>query len=183
MRIQNIIYGLTNGGNIEKRIKNTCNKNKFNTIKMKKIQLIVVVLLFTVYNLNAQMGGYGNGGYGGGMNRGGMGNSMNNNSMHNQRQPEKVAEKPEELVEKKMAVLKAKLTLDELQYIAISNLLKDSFKAQGVVMKKETDDSAKQKDVQAIMDTTDRKINEFLNKDQKIIYLTMIEERKNKMQR
>jgi len=68
---------------------------------MKKIQLIVVVLLFTVYNLNAQMGGYGNGGYGGGMNRGGMGNSMNNNSMHNQRQPEKVAEKPEELVEKR----------------------------------------------------------------------------------
>lgn len=119
-------------------------------------------------------GGYGNGGYGGGMNRGGM-----NRGMSQDTHPEKPKEIPVEvtvgkIVEKMTPVLK----LDELQVIAISNVLKESIDTQGRILKQETSQDEQIKNFKILSETTDRKIMDFLNADQKPKYLAFKEDRK-----
>ena len=146
------------------------------TLKLK----IALILLFSFGFSYAQMGGMNNGmgrGMGTGMGRGGM----NQSNMGSDRHVEPTVESPDEIAEKIVTKLKKDLTLDELQVIAIKNILKDSQKSQGVIMKKETDESRKELDIKALNETTDRKIMEMLNKDQKTPYKAVVEERKNKM--
>ena len=139
-------------------------------------------MILSITTVSAQYGGngYGNNGYGGGgMNRGGgmnqMGGSMNQGS-----QPEKPREVPvEETVALVIDQMKPALNLDELQTIAISNVITDSMKAQGVLLKQDFSNEDQMKNFQALSEITDRKINQFLSPEQKEKYLVFKEDRKN----
>lgn len=124
-------------------------------------------------------GGFGQGGMGGGMG----GNPMNNqNQMGNQTRPQVPKERPiEELVVKVVERLKTQLTLDELQVIAISNIITDNMKKQNAVLKKEDNNDEKTAELKAISEKTDLDILILLNKDQKIKYKLLSEDAK-KMQ-
>lgn len=149
---------------------------------MKSIQkIIAIAIVFLCSNhINAQYGnqnGYGNqGGYGGNRRM----NSMN--SMSNMNRPETKKEIPiEETVGKIVEKLKTELTLDALQEVAIAQIFTTSMKAEGVVMKKEDSDDKKIADIQVLSENTDRKIMELLNKDQKIKYLKLTEEKRDRL--
>jgi hypothetical protein len=144
---------------------------------MKKIEKFIVCvfllfscqIVFSQYGNNGYGNGYGNGGYGGGMNRSGMESTPS-------------APKPvpvEETVAKAMVKIKTELNLDALQEIAISNVLIDNMKAQGVIIKREGSQEDKVKDITVLSETTDRKIKEYLNPEQKEKYIILCEEAKN----
>lgn len=152
---------------------------------MKTVKKIVAIalLLFTVQTISAQYGGGYGGGYGG-MN-GGMngGRSGMNNGMGTDRTPKAKKEVPiEESVGKVVAKLKTDLNLDELQVIAITNIMIENAKTQGILMKKETDRSEQIKEFQALSEKTDREIMNYLNKEQKIKYTALTEVRRNQIQ-
>ncbi|MDG2433263.1 hypothetical protein [Flavobacterium sp.] len=133
---------------------------------MKTVQAVFVYfLLLSFSTMSAQYGnnGYGNNGYG---NNGyGRGNSMN--QMSQNREPEKPKEIPVEVtVGKIMERMKASLELDALQEIAIANVITESLRSQGILMKDESNQEQKVKEYEALSETTDRKIKEFLNADQ-----------------
>jgi hypothetical protein len=146
---------------------------------IQKILAIVFVFLFANH-INAQYGnqnGYGNqGGYGGNRQNSSM------NSMSNMNRSETKKEIPiEQTVGKIVEKLKTELTLDALQEVAISQIFITSMKAEGVVMKKEDSDDKKIADIQVLSENTDRKIMELLNKDQKIKYLKLTEEKRDRL--
>ncbi len=72
--------------------------------------------------------------------------------------------------------MKIALKLDELQTIAIANILTESIKEQGVLMKQNYSQEDQEKNFKALSEITDRKINQFLNPDQKEKYLIFKEE-------
>jgi len=134
---------------------------------------VIAFLLFFTNIVSAQ---YGNGGYGNGYGNGYGGNGRMNNTMDQTRTPQKPKEIP---VGKVMERLKPELTLDELQVIAISNILTESVKSQGMLIKAEVSQEEKIKNITVLSETTDRKIMELLNKDQKGKYIVLQEEAKN----
>jgi hypothetical protein len=145
---------------------------------MKTIQIFFVftVTLLCSTTVLAQYGnnGYGNNGYGGG---GGYGSNNGRMSQMNQsRDNEKPKEiEAEVIVGKIMEKLKIELVLDQLQEIAISNVLIESIRSQGILLKAETGQEQKIKEIQALSEVTDRKVNEFLNEDQKAKYKALNE--------
>jgi hypothetical protein len=144
---------------------------------MKTIQIFFVftVTLLCSTTVLAQYGnnGYGNNGYGGG----GYGSNNGRMSQMNQsRDNEKPKEiEAEVIVGKIMEKLKIELVLDQLQEIAISNVLIESIRSQGILLKAETGQEQKIKEIQALSEVTDRKVNEFLNEDQKAKYKALNE--------
>ncbi|MBP6182421.1 hypothetical protein [Flavobacterium sp.] len=145
---------------------------------MKIVQSLLVgaFMILSINTISAQYGnGYGGGGYGSGYGSGRM-----NSSMDQGRSQEKPKEIPvEETVGKIIEKLKPALTLDALQEIAISNILIESIKRQGVILKQETNQSDQMKDIQILSENTERKIVELLNDDQKEKYKVLKEESKN----
>ena len=147
---------------------------------MKTIQtvLLFAFMLLSINTISAQYGnnGYGNNGYGGN----GYGNRMNS-GMGQERQPQKPREIPvEETVGKIMDQFKTEINLDELQIIAISNVFTESIREQGILLKNESNSQEdKIKEIEALSETTNRKIMGFLNPDQKEKFLVLIEENKN----
>jgi len=134
---------------------------------------VIAFLLFFTNIVSAQ---YGNGGYGNGYG----GNGRMNNTMDQTRTPQKPKEIPVEVtVGKVMERLKKDLILDELQVIAISNILTESIRSQGMLIKAEVSQEEKIKNITVLSETTDRKIMELLNKDQKEKYIVLQEEAKN----
>lgn len=150
-------------------------------MKTTKTFLASLFMLFSISTISAQYGnnGYGNNGYGG--NGYGSGSGMNQMGGMNQRsQPEKPKEIPAEVtVAKVMEEMKPAVELDELQVIAISNVLIESINTQGRILKQDSTQDEQIKDFQALSENTDRKIMNFLNKDQKDKYLAFKEDRKN----
>ena len=150
-------------------------------MKTTKTFLASLFMLFSISTIYAQYGnnGYGNNGYGG--NGYGSGSGMNQMGGMNQRsQPEKPKEIPAEVtVAKVMEEMKPAVGLDELQVIAISNVLIESINTQGRILKQDSTQDEQIKDFQALSENTDRKIMNFLNKDQKDKYLAFKEDRKN----
>jgi hypothetical protein len=151
--------------------------NQFRNIK----NILLLIFFFSINIMSAQ---FGNQGYGGGYgNGGGIGNSGYGNSGMNQMgQPQNEPEKPKEIpaeVTAKVVVdkIKAKLMLDELQEIAIANIITKSIQAQGVILKKGNSDEDKMEDVKVLSENTDRKIMEMLNKDQKEKYKELIDDK------
>lgn len=142
---------------------------------MKTFQTIIVVFfLLILTSVSAQ---YGNNGYGNGYGNSGYGRNSGMNQMSQNREPEKPKEIPVEVtVGKIMERLKPELELDALQEIAISNVLIESIRSQGILMKDESSQEQKIKEFQALSETTDRKIKEFLNDDQKEKYKILNEE-------
>jgi hypothetical protein len=132
----------------------------------------------------AQGGGFGGsqGGYGGSQGGGRRGNQgMSNSGMDKHSDINKEKSIAED-IDKTVAKLKTELTLDELQVIAIKNVLTDSMKDQEILMKKEASQEDKTKEMQALSDSTDLKILNFLYKNQKDKYKAFIQERKTKME-
>ena len=141
--------------------------------------LVYLFMLLSISTVSAQYGGngYGNNGYGGGggMNRGGGMNQMGS-SMGQQSQPEKPKEIPAEVSAAKIVEqMKPALNLDELQAIAISNVVAESIRTQGILLKQNFSNEDQIKNFQALSETTDRKINQFLSLEQKEKYLVFKE--------
>lgn len=144
-------------------------------MKSKPIFLVFLLFLLSITSISAQYGnnGYGGNSYGRGGNTGGM-NQMN------QSQPEKPKEIPVEVtVGKIMEQMKTIVNLDELQVIAISNVFIESIREQGVLLKQNSSQDDLEKNFKAHSEATDRKINLFLNPDQKEKYLLFKEDLHN----
>ncbi|TRX41326.1 hypothetical protein [Flavobacterium restrictum] len=147
---------------------------------MKTFRFLLVLsgILFSANTITAQ---YGNSGYGNGYGNNGNGYGSNRMSQMNHDTPEAPKVIPVEVtVSKIMEKIKPELNLDALQEIAIANVLIESLKAQGVIIKQESSQEDKMKDIQALSEVTDRKIMEFLDADQKVKYKLMNEESKTK---
>ena len=148
-------------------------------MKIIKSFAISALLLLSIQTISAQYGnnGYGGGGYGGN----GYGNSGRMNSgMSQDRGQDKPKEiSADETINKVMLKLKPAVSLDELQEIAISNILLESIKRQGVILKQETNQNDQIKDLQILSENTERKVIELLNEDQKEKYKIFSEESKN----
>ncbi len=146
-------------------------------MKLFQSLLIIAFVLLSTNIISAQ---YGNGGYGNGYGNGYGSNRRMNSGMDQSRAQDKPKEIPVEVtVGKIIECIKPELTLDELQVIAISNILTESIKTQGMLIKAEVSQDDKIKNIKALSETTDRKIMELLNKDQKEKYIALNEEAKN----
>ena len=143
---------------------------------IKKMAISLFVLL-SFQTVSAQYGnGYGNNGYGNENSYGS--NRMGQMDQGSQQESEKVI--PVEVtVSKIMKKMTPEINLDELQVIAISNVLKESINTQGRILKQNTTQEEQIENFKILGETTDRKILEFLNKDQKEKYLIFKEESKN----
>ena len=152
----------------------------YNMQNMKTIKT-VTVSIFVLFSINIVSAQFGNNGMGGnGMNQRGNGMNQMGSSMGQQSQPEKPKEIPAEVtVAKVMEEMKPALNLDELQVIAISNVLAESMRTQGVLLKQQYSQEDQIKNFQALSETTDRKINQFLSQEQKEKYLVFKEDRKS----
>jgi hypothetical protein len=146
---------------------------------MKSIQILFVLTATLLCSITASAQ-YGNNGYGGG------GYGANNGRMNqmSQMNPSREDEKPKEIpaeviVGKIMEKLTPELVLDQLQEIAITNVLIESVRSQGILLKSETAQEQKIKEIKALSEVTDRKINEFLNEDQKLKYKALNDESNN----
>lgn len=139
---------------------------------MKPIQSVFffVFALLSYNSVSAQYGnGYNNGyGYGNGYGRGnGMG--MDRSMMQGpQSSPSKPKEVPvEETAAKIVEQMKPEVNLDELQVIAITNVLADSMREQGVLLKNESSSQdQKIEQINALREVTTKKITAFLNPGQ-----------------
>lgn len=139
---------------------------------MKPIQsvFLFVFALLSYNSVSAQYGnGYNNGyGYGNGYGRGnGMG--MDRSMMQGpQSSPSKPKEVPvEETAAKIVEQMKPEVNLDELQVIAITNVLADSMREQGVLLKNESSSQdQKIEQINALREVTTKKITAFLNPGQ-----------------
>jgi hypothetical protein len=136
---------------------------------------VFIFMVLTTTTVSAQ---YGNNGYGGG--NGGYGSRNSSMSQMNQNQDQ---DKPKEIpveitVSKIMEKLKPELNLDALQEIAVANAYKESIRKQGILFKSEDSQENKIKEFQALSETLDRKVNEFLNEDQKAKYKALKEDNK-----
>ena len=151
-------------------------------MKTKFKPFVIVFLFFSCNIIFAQYGyggygGYGNNGsYGG---NGGYGSRMGALGGMNQH-PDKPKEIPVEVtVSKIMEQLKPGLKLDALQEIAIANILTESIKSQGAIMKQEISQDDKIKEIQTLSELTDSKIKQLLTQTQKDKYKAMQEDAKN----
>ncbi|MFV8322963.1 hypothetical protein [Flavobacterium sp. LS2R12] len=146
---------------------------------MKPFQSLLIIA-FVLLSTNIISAQYGYGGYGNGYGNGYGSNRRMNSAMDQSRAQDKPKEIPVEVtVGKIIERIKPELTLDELQVIAISNILTESIKTQGMLIKAEVSQDDKIKNIKALSETTDRKIMELLNKDQKEKYIALNEEAKN----
>jgi len=139
---------------------------------MKPIQSLFLIV-FALLSINTVCAQYGNGynnGYGGnGYGRGG-GMGMDRSMMQGQQSaPSKPKEIPaEETAAKIVEQMKPEVNLDELQAIAITNVMADSMREQGILLKNESSSQdQKLEQINALREETNKKINAFLNPDQK----------------
>jgi hypothetical protein len=141
-------------------------------MKFSILFVMYLILLPTLTQAQFNNYGYGNNGY--------SNNRRMNTSMDQDRGQEKPKEIPVEVtVAKIMERLKPEMTLDELQVIAISNILTNSIKSQGILIKAEVSNEDKVNNIKALSETTDKKIMELLNKEQKEKFILLNEEAKN----
>ncbi len=123
---------------------------------MRKIKLILsCILLFSSLAASAQL-------------------NRRNNTMTNDSETEAEKQKRKEYIEKEkaknieqtMTKLKNDLQLDELQFIAIKQIIIESIRTEGIILKKEESNDDKMKAIGALSETTDAKIKALLNKTQ-----------------
>ena len=95
------------------------------------------------------------------------------NSQQTPAQPSQreIEENRNEQVKKQVDLLKEKLTLDDLQYIAIKNEFLKSFKEVDILLKKEFTEEEKNKQIVAIQGNTEKAILSYLDAQQKEKYL------------
>ena len=136
--------------------------------------ILIVTILFSTNIVSAQFGNNNMGGNG--MNQRGNGMSQMG-AMSQPSEPEKPKEiPPEEIVANYMAEMKKALTLDELQSLAITNLLVESVKSHGRISKLNLSQEDEIAEYKLQAESTDKKVTNFLNKDQKEKYIIFKED-------
>ena len=70
------------------------------------------------------------------------------------------------MVEESISSLKDELQLDELQFIAIRQIILESVKTEGIILKKEGNDEDKIEALKALSETTDIKVKGLLTPSQ-----------------
>lgn len=151
-------------------------------MKNLKIFLSLLLLIFSINNISAQFGN--NGGFGGQQNGRGQGGGLEQigQGQRDDKPTEESEKSKKERLEKEVEKMKIELKLDELQLIGVQIVLAENQKKQIILFKKEISQDEKILELIALSETTDRKINEFLNKDQKIKYKDFTADRKAKLQ-
>jgi hypothetical protein len=149
---------------------------------MKNVKLIfsvsIVLLSFTISAQN-NMGMGMNGNRNGSM----MGNgaaTTNSTEFQNSRRKAEMEKEKEKSIERSIAKLKADLGLDALQEIAVKQILEESVRIEGIIMKKEESDEEKLKALKGHSETVDIKIKSFLTKEQIEKFLALKEDLNNK---
>jgi hypothetical protein len=143
---------------------------------------LLVFSLFCFNSVSAQYGngynnGYGGGGYGGGGYGRGGGMGMDRSMMAG---PQGNTSKPKEIPAEETAAriveqMKPEVKLDDLQAIAITNVIADSMREQGVLLKNEnSSQDQKIEQITALRESTTKKITAFLNPDQIEKYTTFM---------
>lgn len=142
---------------------------------MKNFKILFFLLLFSSVGASAQ---YGNDYYtkNYGVNR----NIARSYNTPQKPSPEQIEKNRQEQLDKFMDKLKKDLTLDELQTIAIRNEIDKNNKNIDIVIKKETSEDEKSKEITSMMERTDKLVNSYLNPVQKEKYKVLVEENKKK---
>jgi hypothetical protein len=138
-------------------------------MKPIKSLFLLVFSLFCINSVSAQYGNGYNNGYGGGGYGRGNGMGMDRSMMQGQQStPSKPKEVPvEEIAAKIVEQMKPEVNLDDLQAIAITNVLSDSMREQGILLKNESSSQdEKMEQIKALRDSTTKKVNAFLSPDQ-----------------
>ena len=149
------------------------------TFIMKAIPF-TFLLLFVFLFSNSVSAQFGNNGYNNGYGNNYESNRRMNSGMDQSMSQQKPKEIPVEItVAKIIEQIKPKLDLDELQVIALSNILTENIRTQGMLLKAEVSQDDKMANIKALSEVTDRKILELLNSDQKEKYNILNEEAKN----
>lgn len=110
-------------------------------------------------------------------------NNRNNNTpseLETERYKEDFEKQKAKNIEKSLEKLKNDLQLDALQEVAIKQVILESIKKEGIIIKKEEDEEAKMKALQALAESTDSKITAFLNAEQKVKFIELKDNLKKK---
>jgi hypothetical protein len=142
---------------------------------MKTIKIFIVGLLFSFFSAFSQNFNNNSSPYSG-VNR----DIGRNYSPPQQPSASEIEKKKTEQLNKFIDKLKKELSLDELQTIAIRNEIEKNNRNIDIVIKKETSDDEKSKEITSMMERTDKVVNSFLNKEQKEKYKVLVEESKPK---
>lgn len=156
--------------------------NQLIDIIMKKSLFIInVLLLFASLSAAAQQYGYGSDYYGNNMN--GYQRNTKPSKAEEAMAKQKMEKEKDKFIEGYIDQLKIELNLDELQYIAVKQIIMESIRNQSVIEKKEEDPEAKQKAMAELGLTTETKIKALLSKEQIEKYNLLKENPKKKNKR
>lgn len=100
-----------------------------------------------------------------------------NNKEISKEDREKIKEKS---IENSITKLKIDLDLDELQAIAVKQIITESIRTENIIMKKEENEEDKMKSLQILTENTDSKINSILDKNQKEKFIVIKENLKKR---
>jgi len=137
---------------------------------MKTLKILLFSLLIlssAAFAQNFNQNGYG------------VNQDLGRNSSPSKPSQQDIDENNSKQLDRFMEQLKKELSLDELQTIAIRNEVTTNRKNVEILMKKESSEEEKSKQIKAMMDRTDVTINSYLNKDQKEKYKILTEKMKS----
>lgn len=139
---------------------------------MNTFKIAFFSLLITSISASAQ--GYGNQRNGYGSNR-----DVGRNYSDNKPSAEEIEKNKAAQLDKFMSKMKADLTLDDLQFIAIKNEITANNKAIEVVIKKGNSEEEKTEEIKALMEKSELNITSYLNASQKEKFKILKEEMKS----
>ena len=134
--------------------------------------LLKLLFTFLLFSLNTFAQNFNQNSYG--VNR-----DLGRNSSPTKPSQEEIDKNNSKQLDKFIEQLKIELSLDELQTIAIKNEVINNRKTVDILLKKETSDDEKSKEIKAMMERTDVIINSYLSKDQKEKYKILTEKLKS----
>lgn len=134
---------------------------------LKTLLFSLLILSSAAFAQNFNQNGYG------------VNQDLGRNSSPSKPSQQEIDENNSKQLDRFMEQLKKELSLDELQTIAIRNEVITNRKNVEILMKKESSEEEKSKQIKAMMDRTDVTINSYLNKDQKEKYKILTEKMKS----
>ena len=134
---------------------------------LKTLLFSLLILSSAAFAQNFNQNGYG------------VNQDLGRNSSPSKPSQQDIDENNSKQLDRFMEQLKKELSLDELQTIAIRNEVITNRKNVEILMKKESSEEEKSKQIKAMMDRTDVTINSYLNKDQKEKYKILNEKMKS----
>lgn len=151
---------------------------------MKVVESILVsgFMLLAISTANAQYGIGNNGGIDNFSNRTGQPSRVELDPNRFKKSDSEIEKERTESTNKTIEQLKKDLNLDELQLIIVRKEVEDSNKKIYALLKnEEISNELMTKEFEAITDKMDTSIFSFLNKEQKVKYKKVVDERKEKM--